>query len=50
MVYGPDQKDVTKAIPYVITSLLQKRSPISTSGKREVDWVYVDDAVDGLMQ
>lgn len=49
MVYGPGQWDVTKLLPYVILSLLGGRSPSLGSGARELDWVFVDDVVDGLM-
>ena len=50
MVYGPDQKDTTKLIPYVTTSLLQNIPPKLASGKREVDWIYIDDVVEGLLK
>lgn len=50
MVYGPDQKDETKLIPYVIDSLLHNRSPKMSSGARLVDWIYVDDVVEGLVR
>ena len=49
MVYGPDQPDETKIVPYVITSLLRGDVPALTSGRRRCDWVYVDDVVDGLL-
>lgn len=49
MVYGPGQQDYTKLIPYVITSLLRGEAPKLSSGIRLVDWVYVDDVVDGLI-
>jgi UDP-glucose 4-epimerase len=45
MVYGPGQRDGTKLVPYVITSLLRGEGPRLSSGRREVDWVYVDDVV-----
>ncbi len=50
MVYGPDQKDQKKLIPYVINSLLQGKSPKMSSGTRQVDWIYVGDVVEGLVQ
>jgi UDP-glucose 4-epimerase len=50
MVYGPDQKDTTKLIPYVTNALLQNIAPKLSSGKRDVDWIYVDDVVEGLVQ
>lgn len=49
MVYGGGQNDRTKLIPYVIGSLLRGEVPKVSSGKRKVDWIYVDDAVDGLL-
>jgi len=49
MVYGPDQPDQTKLVPYVITSLLRGDAPKLSSGTRVVDWVFVDDVVDGLI-
>ena len=45
MVYGPGQRDGTKLVPYVIGSLLRGEGPRLSSGRREVDWVYVDDVV-----
>jgi len=50
MVYGPDQKDMTKLIPYVTSALLQGIPPKLSSGKRDVDWIYVSDVVDGLIE
>ncbi len=49
MVYGPGQMDLKKLIPYVILSLLNGKAPDLTSGHRQIDWVYVDDVVRGLM-
>jgi nucleoside-diphosphate-sugar epimerase len=49
MVYGPAQWDLTKLLPYVITSLLQEQSPQVSNGTRALDWVYVDDVVTGLL-
>ncbi len=49
MVYGPDQKDQKKLVPYVINQLLDGQSPQMSSGVREVDWIYVEDLVDGLL-
>jgi nucleoside-diphosphate-sugar epimerase len=50
MVYGPGQSDPTKLIPYVTTSLLLGEAPRLSSGIRLVDWIYVDDVVDGLIR
>ncbi len=49
MVYGPGQRDLNKLIPYSILSLLRKQVPKLTSGQRQVDWIYVEDVVDGLL-
>lgn len=45
MVYGPDQRDAAKLVPYVIRSLLRGTPPELSDGRRPVDWVYVDDVV-----
>jgi len=50
MVYGPGQKEVRKLIPYVIRSLLRGESPKLSSGQRLVDWIYVEDVVEGLLK
>jgi UDP-glucose 4-epimerase len=49
MVYGPEQPDVTKIVPYVTTELLRGRSPQLSSGQRRCDWIYIEDVVDGLL-
>jgi len=48
MVYGPGQRDTTKLVPLVITSLLRGESPPLSSGGRAVDWLHVDDVTRGL--
>lgn len=49
MVYGPgDQND--RLVPYVIQSLLRDEKPRLTSGRRLVDWIFIDDVVEGLIQ
>ncbi len=50
MVYGPAQRDLKKLIPYVILSLLRGEPVKLSSGTRRVDWVYVDDVVEGLLR
>jgi UDP-glucose 4-epimerase len=50
MVYGPAQKDLRKLVPYVALSLLRGESPKISSGTRQVDWIYVEDVVDGILQ
>jgi len=49
MVYGPNQKDYSKLVPYVTLALLRGEVPQLMSGTREVDWVYVDDVVDAYL-
>ena len=49
MSYGPGQADVQKLIPYVTLSLLKGVVPGLSSGSREVDWIYVEDVVSGLL-
>ena len=49
MVYGPGQRDLRKLVPYVTLSLLRKQAPRLSGGTRLVDWIYVQDVVDGLM-
>jgi nucleoside-diphosphate-sugar epimerase len=49
LTYGPGPENPNKLIPYVIRSLLEGASPRLTSGKRQVDWIYVDDVVRGLL-
>jgi nucleoside-diphosphate-sugar epimerase len=49
MVYGPDDPHEKRLIPHVVNSLLRGTEPALSSGKRRVDWVYVDDVVDALL-
>jgi nucleoside-diphosphate-sugar epimerase len=49
MVYGPGQADLRKLVPFVILKLLQGEAPPMSSGLRPVDWIYVDDVVNGLL-
>ncbi|MEH2357222.1 NAD-dependent epimerase/dehydratase family protein [Nostoc sp.] len=48
MTYGPGQ-NVYKIVPSVILSLLQGQAPKLSSGKRQVDWIYIDDVIAGLL-
>jgi UDP-glucose 4-epimerase len=48
MTYGPGQ-DLRKLIPYVILSLLRGENPKLSSGQRQIDWVYIEDVVEGLL-
>ncbi len=49
MVYGPRQRDLSKLVPYATLSLLRRQPPKLGSGLRPVDWIYVEDVVDGLI-
>jgi nucleoside-diphosphate-sugar epimerase len=49
MVYGPGQRDWSKLIPYVARSLLLEQAPEISSGRRLIDWIYVDDVVEAFM-
>lgn len=50
MVYGPGQMDFKKLVPYTIRSLLQGTAPQLSSGRRNVDWVFVEDVVDSYVR
>lgn len=50
MTYGPDQKDLQKLVPYVTLALLRGEAPKLSSGQRMVDWIYVEDVVEGLVK
>jgi UDP-glucose 4-epimerase len=50
MVYGPGQQDHTKLVPYAIQCLLKGEPPQITSGRRLVDWVYVEDVAAGFIR
>ena len=50
MVYGPDQPDDHKLVPYVCTCVLDGVAPALSSGTRPVDWVYVVDVCDALIR
>lgn len=49
MVYGPGQRDRTKVVPASIRAALAGERPRISSGTRSVDWIFVDDAADGLL-
>ena len=50
MVYGPEQRDQNKLIPYTILKALNGQAPELSSGQRNIDWIYVSDVVNGLLQ
>ncbi len=49
MVYGPGEQPYTRFVPYVISSLLSGEPPKLTGGERKVDWIYIDDVIEGLL-
>lgn len=49
MVYGPGQQDLRKLVPYVTLSLLKGEAPKLSSGVRQVDWIFVEDVVEGML-
>jgi len=49
MAYGPGQAE-GKIVPYTIRSLLQGQAPQLSSGRRCLDWIYVDDAVEAMVK
>jgi UDP-glucose 4-epimerase len=50
MTYGPNQKDVQKLVPFVVRNLLMGKAPKLGSGRRQADWIYIDDVVEGLLR
>jgi nucleoside-diphosphate-sugar epimerase len=49
MVYGPGQRDTKKLIPSTILSALRGVNPQISSGTRQLDWIYIDDVISGLI-
>jgi UDP-glucose 4-epimerase len=49
MVYGPQQRDTNKLIPYATRCLLAGEPLRLSSGTRAVDWVFVEDVARGLL-
>ncbi|MGH7768824.1 MAG: NAD-dependent epimerase/dehydratase family protein [Candidatus Binatia bacterium] len=49
LAYGPGPEKRSKIIPYVIRTVLQGEAPKLGSGRRLLDWIYIDDVVDGLL-
>ncbi len=48
MTYGPGQRP-EKIIPSIVLSILRGQIPEIGSAQRPVDWVYVDDVVQGMI-
>jgi len=49
MGYGPAQRDLKKLLPYAILCLLRGEPPRMGTGARLLDWIYVEDILDGLL-
>ncbi|MEM6261875.1 MAG: NAD-dependent epimerase/dehydratase family protein [Bacteroidota bacterium] len=49
-VYGPTPLKPKRVLPYAISELLKGKSPEFSSGKRRIDWIYADDAIEGLLK
>jgi nucleoside-diphosphate-sugar epimerase len=49
MIYGPGQWALNKLIPGTILAMLRGEPPRIASAARPVDWVYIDDVVDGIL-
>jgi nucleoside-diphosphate-sugar epimerase len=49
MVYGPAQAAVAKLVPYVTLALLRGEPALLASGRRQVDWIYVDDVASAFL-
>lgn len=50
MVYGAGQQDLAKLVPYCVLRLLNGEAPNITSGRRLVDWIYVEDVAEGFVR
>jgi nucleoside-diphosphate-sugar epimerase len=48
MAYGPGQP-AWKLIPSIIGALRRGLSPRLSSGERQLDWIYVDDVIEGYL-
>jgi len=48
MTYGPGQ-DERKLVPYVIRSLLDGKAPQLSSGRQQIDWIYIADVTEGFV-
>ena len=49
MTYGPGQAAVGKLVPYVTLALLRGEPALLASGRRQVDWIYVDDVASAFL-
>lgn len=49
VVYGPGEYRLGKLVPNVILALLHSKAPKLSSGERQIDWIYIEDVVAGLV-
>lgn len=49
MVYGPGDPNHRRLLPHVARSLVDGAAPQLGSGRRAIDWVYIDDVVDAFV-
>lgn len=49
MVYGPGDPNEHRLLPYAVRSLVDGERPRLSSGRRPIDWVYIDDVVDAFV-
>jgi nucleoside-diphosphate-sugar epimerase len=49
LCYGPGQPDLRKLVPYVVRSMLRGEQARVGSGRRPIDWVYVDDVAEAFV-
>lgn len=49
MGYGPGMQNMKKLLPYLILTTLKGETPKLSSGRRMLDWIYVDDIAIGLI-
>lgn len=48
-VYGPDDPNGKRLVPYTIDTLLDGGRALLSQGLRIEDWIYIDDVADGLI-
>lgn len=48
MTYGPGQAE-NKVVPHLVRHLLAGQPPELGDGERGVDWIYIDDVIDGFI-
>ena len=49
MVYGPGDRNLSKALPHLMACAVTGHSPRLGSGSLALDWTYIDDVVSGLL-